>query len=301
MDTFFDLASLTKPMTALAVVWSGMDLRAPLASYLPEISKCAREKLPLEWFLTHRAGLLPHVRLDLLAPRGDELRFAADAVRGDGVLPGADGYPPLYSDLAYILVGAALARFTGVPDAGAAIERFVTVPLGLDTRLGTARSLGQRDARFRESTAPTEITTERGEIRGGVHDENAWALTGLGASGHAGMFGTAEGVLRFACEVCERAHTDERVSSLIKRREGGAMRAGFDGKSGSASSVGSVLGDETYGHLGFTGTSFWIDPALQVAVVLLTNRVHPSRENMLIRDARPRVHDALAKRALALR
>jgi CubicO group peptidase (beta-lactamase class C family) len=79
------------------------------------------------------------------------------------------------------------------------------------------------------------------------------------------------------------------------------LRAGFDGKSAEGSSAGIVCGPRTFGHLGFTGTSLWIDPDAEIVAVLLTNRVHPARDNVKIREARPAAHDALHARALELR
>jgi CubicO group peptidase (beta-lactamase class C family) len=89
-----------------------------------------------------------------------------------------------------------------------------------------------------------------------------------------------------------------KVDWLVRERPGGTLRAGFDGKSEDGSSAGTVLGPRTFGHLGFTGTSFWVDPDARVGVTLLTNRVHPTRDNASIRAARPRAHDALARLAL---
>jgi len=90
------------------------------------------------------------------------------------------------------------------------------------------------------------------------------------------------------------------LEPLIKRRPGGTLRAGFDGKSEAGSSAGTRCGPETFGHLGFTGTSLWCDPAAGIVSVLLTNRVHPTRENPRIRVARPLVHDAWFEAAKAL-
>src|SRR6185312_6796422 len=90
---------------------------------------------------------------------------------------------------------------------------------------------------------------------------------------------------------------DADVARLVRERPGGTLRAGFDGKSAEGSSAGERMGARAFGHLGFTGTSLWIDPDAAVVVVLLTNRVHPTRENVAIRAERPRVHDALYARA----
>lgn len=299
-EAIFDLASLTKPMTAVAFVKAKLPREAPLESFLPELRGTPVGHLPLELFFAHRAGVPAHVSLfgPVLEGRAvdpaEALLFAA-ASRVE-LANGETEHRPIYSDVGYILAGVALARAVGARDAGEAIEELVVRPLGLLRSLGTARGL-RSHTEFDERVVPTEIVDFRGgEVRGVVHDENAWVLTGEGGSGHAGMFGTLEGVLGFARHTLELG---EEASWLFVPRKNGSQLAGFDGKSPTGSSAGEVLGASTYGHLGFTGTSFWVDPALGIGVSLLTNRVHPTRENARIRAARPRAHDALARLALA--
>lgn len=265
---FFDLASLTKPVLALAVLRSGLDPKTKIGTLVPEASAL---DATVEELLAHRAGLQAHTFLE----PGTALASAAAATKADR--------EPLYSDLGYILAGAALARFTKAPDAGKAMHDLVIAPLGL--QIGTLRELDIEE----HQCAPTEV-------RGRVHDENAWALTGLGGSGHAGLFGTVKGVADFVHWLL--VHRDE-LDWLVVPRPGGTLRAGFDGKSAEGSSAGNVLGPKSFGHLGFTGTSFWIDPEQAIGVVLLTNRVFPTRANESIRQARPFAHDALARIALA--
>ncbi len=223
------------------------------------------------------------------------LRNAASARRPDahGRLP-SDGFAPLYSNLGYLLVGVALARAIGAQDAGEAITKLVLEPLGIANRLGTVRDLAARGVVL--PFAPTETVAWRGgTVVGAVHDENAWALSGLGGSGHAGMFGTVDAVLTFGLGVLADL---ERLQGLVRERPGGTLRAGFDGKSPEGSSAGTRLGPRSFGHLGFTGTSLWIDPDAQIVVSLLTNRVCPTREHLGIRSARPWVHDALFDAAI---
>jgi CubicO group peptidase (beta-lactamase class C family) len=147
--------------------------------------------------------------------------------------------------------------------------------------------------------------TERVAFRGGVlcgvvHDENAWALSGHACSGHAGLFGDVTSVLRLGMVMLDATHgrdtrflRPETVRLLLRERSDGTLRLGFDGKSKESSSAGPSAGPLTFGHLGFTGTSLWCDPAADTVTVLLTNRVYPSRDNLRIREARPRVHEAL--------
>ena len=105
----------------------------------------------------------------------------------------------------------------------------------------------------------------------------------------------------FGCAVLDALKDDDTLSWLIGERAGGTLRAGFDGKSAEGSSAGVRMGARSFGHLGFTGTSLWVDPDAAIVAVLLTNRVHPTREHSAIRAARPIAHDALFYRAEAIR
>ena len=140
--------------------------------------------------------------------------------------------------------------------------------------------------------------------RGAVNDDNAWAVGG--AAGHAGIFSTARDVAAFGQAWLEALHgrrspVPAAVAAEFARRDGtpGTTRAlGWDTPSEEGSSLGARLGRKgrgAIGHLGFTGTSLWVDVEREVVVALLTNRVHPSRENELIRAFRPRFHDAVAE------
>lgn len=303
-DVLFDLASVTKPMTAVAIARAHMSPGTPLSAWVPEARGTSSETASLELLLSHRAGLDAHRTLYTPLLRGDAvdvaaaLREAADARRPDAPGdPPAGGFPPLYSDLGYVLAGVGLARAVGARDAGEAIGRLVLEPLGIADRAGTIRDLAARGVHG--PFAPTETVAWRGgAVVGAVHDENAWALTGLGGSGHAGIFGTVDAVLTFGLAVLAGIRSGE-LEWLVRERSGGTLRAGFDGKSPEGSSAGTRMGPRTVGHLGFTGTSLWIDPDAGVVVSLLTNRVCPTREHVAIRAARPWAHDALFEAAVA--
>lgn len=305
----FDLASVTKPFIAVAAARLAargvLSLESPLGELLPEAAGTASSELPLVLFLAHRAGLEAH--RTLFAPllrgaafeRGAALREAAAARRPDaaGAAPNA-GFPPLYSDLGYVLAGAALERLTGL-ELAVLVEHEVCAPLALDVR--AARAWFARDPDFLAHVAPTELVAFRGgSVRGAVHDENAWALSGYGLSGQAGLFGTAESVARFGAALLDAAAGRARswlsaseLEPLVMPRPGGSLRAGFDGKSGPTPAAGGRASNETFGHLGFTGTSLWCDPQASRVSVLLSNRVCPTRDNVQIRALRPGVHDAL--------
>lgn len=302
--TWFDLASLTKPIIAFCIArcvdrgW--LDPRQPLRAYLPWSAAHYAGEVSLDQLLSHRAGLLAHVELYANvrdgAPfdRPRALRQVADAVDPDRRALSEGGFQAVYSDLGYILLGEVLRELTQQPLDVWVHQELESVGL---TELLSARRLPDTS-----SVAPTEDVAWRGGVlRGIVHDDNAFVLSGAGLSGHAGLFGNIAGVSRWVAAALalacgqDRRLGKEAVELLLRPRPGGRHLGGFDGKDPISSSAGTVLGPRTFGHLGFTGTSFWCDPDAGLGVVLLTNRVCPSRGNLSIREARPVVHDQLAQ------
>lgn len=310
-NTWYDLASITKSVTALGVgsaVDRGlMQWEAPLATYLPSVGDTFGGRASVLSLLSHRSGLVAHVPLYEQPDATLRIRLAAQAMQP--VLEAATGlgtepYPELYSDLGYILLGPALERVTGSPlDSWLAAE---LARFGVSEIL-SARQLGEQGI-SPSQVAPTELVARRGGLlRARVHDDNAWALSETRTSGHAGLFGTALGILRLGTLLLDlvagrsSALTPGTVGTLLAPRPRGSLRAGFDSKTmAGPSSVGQVLGSRTFGHLGFTGTSYWCDPETETVVTLLTNRVCPTSDNLRVRAARPLVHDALARVALTL-
>ena len=305
-SSVFDLASITKTCvaltTALFVQAGELDWTTPLAAVLPWLAGTVGGSASIEAHLSHRAGLVSHreffraqqagVPVDRMAI----LRAAANARQPSATLS------PLYSDLGYLLVGEALVALGGQP-LDEIVSSRLTGPRGW--AIASARQWRQQDSAF-SSAVPTEIVPARGGlVRGLVHDDNAWALAGTGLCGHAGLFGTVGGVLGLGRALLDaalgRGDLAQAAAPLLRRRPGGSLRLGLDGVTAPGSVAGSVAGPNTFGHLGFTGTSFWCDPDRDAAVCLLSNRVYPSRENLAIRKARPRVHDGLFSLADRLR
>jgi CubicO group peptidase (beta-lactamase class C family) len=297
----FDLASLTKPLTATValdlVARGDLAMTTRLSEILPELAGSAAAAATVEELLGHRAGLpdwgalyrsdpwadpapvssLPDVPLD----RDQILRRAASrcapAQRGTAV----------YSCVGYVLLGAMIARITGRPLAESWIDRCAIGSVG-------------RHRRFAERVVPTERDGPRGVVRGAIHDENAHFLALAGGDpGNAGAFATAAEVCAFAIRFVDALAgrgdllPRETAAATIAERPGGSHRLGWDGRSGDTPSSGAHFGPRTFGHLGFTGTSLWIDPDAEVIAVVLTNRTWPTRDNGAIRVARPRIHDAL--------
>lgn len=304
-DVVFDLASVTKPFIAVAAATESIrgriDWSRPLHELLPELAATHGGQATLEELISHRSGLLPHVELFRHWYAGrtlsgqDLLRNAARAVAAQW----SPQAPPqaVYSDLGYLVVGAALEHHFQLPLDAWLSKCF---PQLMQSELGSVRQWATREPEFLRRCAPTESVSWRGGlVWGRVHDENAWVHGGLSLSGHAGLFGTAMGVMRFGAAVVDALRGRDSVVPAraarltTKKRSGGSLRAGFDGKAERNSSAGSFASEEAFGHLGYTGTSLWCDPNRELVVVVLTNRVCPSRDNVKLRNLRSEIHEAL--------
>ncbi len=310
-DTLYDLASLTKVVVtttlAMMLVDEGrLDLDARVHAFFPRFSGPAKERVTIRQLLTHSGGLL------WWAPLYKELEGEAAFVeRITGMdLAYEPGAKSEYSDLGIILLGGILERLAGAPFDELARRR-VLDPLGMkDTLYRPPAALVPR-------IAPTEKDPWRGRLlRGEVHDENAFAMGGVAP--HAGLFGTAGDLAQLAQTLLDGGvHEGRRLVSratveLFTERAGipGSTRAlGWDtpcdetgrrsSRPGEAgySSAGSLFSARSFGHTGFTGTSMWMDPQRGLYLILLTNRVHPTRDNNHIREVRSRLGDAVARAA----
>jgi beta-glucosidase-like glycosyl hydrolase/CubicO group peptidase (beta-lactamase class C family) len=295
-DTIYDLASLTKvigttTMAMILVDEGKLDLSKPVSAFLPRFRGGAKDTVTVEQLLTHSAGL------DWWAPLYKEVKGKeAYLERIEAMdLKYEPGTRSVYSDLGVILLGEVLERVAGQP-LEAFVRRHVLDPLGMnETRYRPGPELLAR-------IAPTENDPWRGRVvRGEVHDENAYALGGVAP--HAGLFGTAPDLARFAQMMLNGGVYDhQRIVSRetverFTRRAGvpdSSRALGWDTPSAN-SSAGELLSRGSFGHTGFTGTSMWMDPDRKLFVVLLTNRVHPTRENNAIREVRRAVADAVVR------
>lgn len=304
--TVFDLASLTKPLaTSLAfmkLVDLGLiDLDEPLAELFPEIKERDKQDITPRHLLSHSSGLRDwepfYSTLDGVLP-GKRKQRVRERILGSSLLF-PTGSKTLYSDLGFMVLEWIVERRTG-----ATLDHFLQEqlygPLGLKDLFlyDLAGPVRPEKTVF----AATELCPWRGRVlQGEVDDENAYAMGGY--SGHAGLFGTAEEVGKVARFLLQRYRGKGRallgrdtVRSFFSRQDEPketTWALGWDTPSPSGSSTGSFFSKKSVGHLGFTGTSLWIDLVKDVIVVFLTNRVHPSRENEKIRNFRPRLHDCV--------
>jgi serine-type D-Ala-D-Ala carboxypeptidase len=310
--TLFDLASLTKPIatTTMAMILYErglLDLEAPVASIVPEFTPSEldprRHEVTLRMLLAHSSGLPAYEKLFLRFHTHEELLHAAFTTRLTAHHPGSRAE---YSDIGFIILGIALERLAE-ESLDVFCKREIFGPLGMTS------TTFNPPAQLRSHIPPTQDdrTFRYRIIQGEVQDENAFVLGGVAA--HAGLFSTAEDVARFAHAVltcgaglCDTgscgAGTPAReilrpeTIALFTRREstpaGTSRTLGWDTPS-SPSQSGKYFSPGSFGHLGYTGTSLWIDPSRQLSITLLTNRTWPDCSNQAIKQVRPQFHDAV--------
>ncbi|MCY3971228.1 MAG: serine hydrolase [Acidobacteria bacterium] len=301
-STIYDLASLTKVIATTTLMMRRVEsgalaLDGTAASYLPELQGSPVGGATLRDLLAHSSGLPCCSELFRELGEGldrDEARARYLEHIAATKLEVGPREKSIYSDLGVLMLGEILERESGRGFAEL-VQDEILDPLGLaDTGYLPADSLRQR-------IAPTEFDAWRGRLpHGEVHDENTHALGGIAP--HAGLFGTARDVAVFAQTMLnggaygERRIVDTDTVALFTRRaqlvRDSSRALGWDTPS-DPSSAGRYFSARSFGHTGFTGTSLWIDPELELIVVLLTNRVHPTRENIAIRRLRPAIHDAV--------
>jgi CubicO group peptidase (beta-lactamase class C family) len=308
LDTRFDLASLTKPLaTALAVLYLVSLKELQLDASLPELLPSThipedKEKITLRQLLCHCSGLpswkpyylsLEHLPLNVRKPRLRQL-----------ILKESLDFTPetqtIYSDLGFLLIEWILEENSG-QDLHQFTRQHLFGPMGCAT-LGYL-PLDQPPEPDSPNLADTEYCPWRKSIISGqVHDENAYVVGGV--AGHAGLFGTASDVKcvldiildTFASINTSFFWTREQLIQFLRPAHvdpSSTWALGFDTPASPESSAGRHFSSETVGHLGFTGTSFWLDLKREMAVIFLTNRIHPSRENEKIKEFRPLLHDTV--------
>lgn len=307
LETAFDLASLTKPLvTALCASILMADGRMASAQPLGTLIDCGEHhdkgRITVDQLLRHTSGLPAHrpfyerVMNHPLALRRKALR---DYILAEPLVYPA-GTRQVYSDPGYILLSWVIESLTRMR-LDQFVDKALFRPLGVDLFFNPLHDVGLETGTacaVHRHFAATERCPWRGRILSGeVHDDNAWAVGGI--EGHAGLFGSAVAVWRLLRQVmcAVRSRGDGRLSGevlrrFIRKKEGEEMVAGFDTPSPEGASAGRYFSPAALGHLGFTGTSFWMDPDKDIIMVLLTNRVHPCRHNLKIRRFRPLIHDA---------
>ena len=295
-STIFDLASLTKVIALtteciLLVDQGKLDLDATVQHYVPEFRGPMKDQVLIRHLLTHSAGLVADLPLfDSTKTRAEALAMVDTSPL---VTPPGTNY--VYSDLSAIVLMQVVERITGRPFDQVVADDVFT-PLGMTaTRFNPPKS-------WRDRIAPTEVDTffRHRLLIGEVHDESAARLGGV--SGNAGLFSNAPDLARFAAWLLDaRAGTGGLspgpcagvIREFTRKQDlppGSSRALGWDTPS-PPSSAGSNPPPDGFGHTGYTGTSIWLFPSQNMFIILLTNRVNPTRSNVRILRVRPRVAD----------
>jgi len=310
-ESIFDLASVSKVVatTSMAMILYErglLDLDAPVIGVVPEFADedARRREITCRMLLAHSSGLPAHEKLYLHAHSREELIRAAMRVP----LKAGPGTQAEYSDIGFIVLGLALERVAGEP-LDVFCQREVFGPLGM------SQTAFNPPAAWKSRIPPTadDRTFRKRIIQGEVYDENASVMGGV--SPQAGVFSTAFDTALFAeamlsggtpivrPEIIRPKIVRPETLAVFARREispAGTSRAlGWDTPS-KPSQSGKYFSAASFGHLGYTGTSLWIDPKRQLSVTLLTNRTWPDGSNRAIKEVRPRFHDAVCE-ALGIR
>lgn len=303
--TLFDLASLTKPLCtalgiALLIERNQLAWKSRISDFLPFEVTTLGQEITVDQVLTHSAGFLAYKPLYSQFPpelnreiKDKLIRFFLEEERVY-----APGTRCLYSDIGFLLLGEVIEQVAGLP-LDLFFKKEIAVPLGIDNDVLFVRLPGT--AHLQRKVAATEQCGWRNRLMyGEVHDEHAWLLNGV--AGHAGLFGSIDGVLAMT-EAILALWKGRRSAlplsqpllafTLTRKYQNCSWCRGFDTPAPVGSSAGTRFSEASVGHLGYTGTSFWIDPVREITVVLLTNRVHPTRNNERIKAFRPLLHDAV--------
>ena len=300
--TIFDLASLTKPLaTALAVMALVQEqkvaLDQPLGHVLTAFKNDRKAPITIKQLLNHSSGLADYRAYykEIGNLPSQERKPALRKLLVGEPLVHSIGSRVLYSDIGFMILAWVVEEVSGNQ-----LDQYVTEmvydPLGLNNLFFADHRAGARPVEF---AATEQCTWRRQMLCGQVHDENAYAVGGV--QGHAGLFGTASDInsllghllMAFHGQPSTRLFQPDMVRLFFSRLAGSDKALGFDTPSARESSAGRFFSRNSVGHLGFTGTSFWMDLDRSIIVILLTNRVHPTRGNGAIKGFRPKLHDAV--------
>ena len=280
-DTLFDLASLTKPIaTATSVMvlaqQSKLDLNATVATYMPDFAQNGKDAITIRHLLTHTGGLVADNSINDYANGPDEAFANINALK----LNAAPGETFVYSDVGFIVLGRIVEAVTG-KDVHEFSQEHIFKPLNMtETSYLPSDELKSRAA----------VTEQRDGhwMQGEVHDPRAFALNGV--AGHAGLFSTALDLARYATMMLNGGRLNdvqilnEATFALMTTPveiPRGRRALGWDAKTGYSSNRSDLMTSAAFGHGGFTGTGIWIDPAQNLFVVFLSNRVHPDGKGLV--------------------
>ena len=294
-STIFDLASVSKVVgtTTAAMILidrEELNLDDKVIKYLPEFNNYGKENITIKNLLLHNSGLAAFKKYyDVYSTAKEVINDIMNLTPEQG-----PGSKYVYSDLGMITLQKVIERITGQ-----SLDKFLEE--NLFAPLGMTSTMYNPPTESKDNCMPTELDDfwRMRQLQGEVHDERAYMLNGV--AGHAGLFSTANDLAKFLQMILREGNYQgrqyikpETIELFTKKQSDQSSRGlGWDTKSPEGSSAGKYFSLLSWGHTGYTGTSVWTDPELKTFVILLTNRVYPTRNNNKLSQVRPLIHDAI--------
>lgn len=318
-DTVFDLAGLSSVVITTTLLMKFVELgklrlEDRFSRFVQGFGVAGKSAITIEHLLSHASGMpawIPFYEELVRANSADRIGILTSRGARDYIYNSLNrvqvkfnpGSKQLYSDLGFILLGEIIESLTGV-GLDKAAHKYILQPIGMKSSSFIELAMIKRRGihPVKDRIAPTEECPWRRRVLcGEVHDDNAWAMGGI--AGHSGLFSTASDLHLFATEILKafRGQSEFLRRDTVMRffagpqsfEADGGYRLGWESPNRENNMSESKLSELAVGHCGFTGCSLWLEPTLGVDIILLTNRIHPSRSNKQIRNFRPQLHDAI--------
>ncbi len=309
-DSIFDLASLTKPLaTTLAlsklIECEQIFLDQKIGSILKEFKTSAKADITIDMLLRHTSGFPAHREYfkKIIKTARNPRQYLRQLLVQEPLENKIDAFQ-VYSDLGFMILSWIIEKISCQR-----LDQFVSdqiySPLKIDNLFFIDLDRKKEKlSQYQQKIVTTQNCPWRKKIlRGEVDDDNAWVVGGI--DGHAGLFGDAISIYELCCEILNamqdkptKVLAPDIIKTFMQKKNQHDMVAGFDTPSKKNSSSGHFFSSTSVGHLGFTGTSFWIDPETSMIAIFLTNRVHPSRFNEGLKKFRPQIHDLIYSQLL---
>jgi len=304
-DSIFDLASLTKPLATTMALSKLMEKKQifpdqSIGSILEEFKTSDKAGITIDMLMRHTSGLPSHREYfkKLIKTDQNPKQFLRNLLVKEPLVNPLNKHQ-VYSDPGFMILSWIVEEISNQRlDVFVFEQIYSLLKINNLFFMGT-KSENEKLHKYQEKIAATQKCPWRKKVLvGEVDDDNAWAAGGI--DGHAGLFGDAGSIHTLCCEILNAMQNQptkvldhDIIKAFIQKKNQNDMVAGFDTPSKKKSSSGRYFSRSSIGHLGFTGTSFWIDPETSLIVVFLTNRVHPLRSNEGIKEFRPQIHDLI--------
>ena len=309
-DYIFDLASLTKPLaTTLALSKlignHQVFLNQRIESIIGEFKDTDKADITVDMLLRHTSGFSAYREYykKIVKSSGNPRQYLRRLLVNEP-LENRPGECQVYSDLGFMVLSWIIETIT-CQRLDHFVSKQIYLPLGINDLFFI--DLDSKDKTFKKYqqkiVATQQCPWREKTLVGEVDDDNAWAVGGV--EGHAGLFGNADSIYKLCCEILNalqdkptKVLSHDIIKTFVQKQKSYDMVAGFDTPSLTNSSSGTCFSQSSIGHLGFTGTSFWMDPETSLIIILLTNRVHPLRSNEGIKKFRGQIHDLICSQIM---